>query len=824
MTSDSRSVFRHALPVVAGVVVLLVSVLLWKELNESEGDQIRRAVESAAEGVGGEIAARLEARLLALDRMGSRWEEGGAPTQREWTADAELYLRHGVANRGIAWADADSRLRWIVPPEPADTLVGGRLGGVERIRPSLEEARETGRPTITPALGFYPDRPSFLALAPIHGIEGFQGYIVGFSTTRDLLQEMLAQVEPQFGVAVHQGSSTLYRRGEEPTEARLEWIHQDTVDLFGTSWRVEVWPTPGFLAIARSDLPEVVLVVGILLALLLTLTLLLARRASEEADAAVAMAQKAERAREELSRKEQRFRTLVTATTQMVWWTDPDGRIDGPLHSWQEFTGQSEEEIQGLGWTDAVHPDDVDRVLEAWNAAVRDRSVYDIEYRVRRADGAYREFAVRGVPVTDEDGAILEWIGTCTDITERKEAERARAESEARLLQAQKMESIGQLAGGIAHDFNNLLTVVLGECEIALNAVGEDDPLESSLTHIRSAGQRASMLTRQLLTFSRRQPVDPVVFDLNEVVRDMESMLTRVIGEKIRLETRVGADPVPVRADRGQVEQVLVNLVVNARDAMPDGGTVRIETATARLDDHHPQVPVEVPPGEYVLLAVTDTGVGMTDDVMDHVFEPFFTTKEMGKGTGLGLATCYGIAQQAGGFMEAESEPGEGTTMKLYLPTAEEPPSSDGSSENGRMPRGAERVLLVEDDENVRRVSQRMLERLGYDVVTARDAEEALSMPEGRIESLDLLLTDVVLPGMGGRVLAETIRERHPGIEILFASGYSDDEILDREILKHGGRLVQKPFTVDQLARKVREALDSREASDPTSRKAPSSQ
>ena len=372
---------------------------------------------------------------------------------------------------------------------------------------------------------------------------------------------------------------------------------------------------------------------------------------------------------------------------------------------------------------------------------------------------------------------------------------------------AQRMEAVGRLAGGIAHDFNNLLTVILGETELALK--GPADEIPASLAEIHRAGERAAVLTRQLLAFSRRQLVEPTVFSVNEMTLDLEKMLTRLIGEHIELVSRPNADVVTVRADRGQIEQVMVNLVVNARDAMPNGGQITIETVTVRLDAAYTLTRTDVTPGEYVLISVSDTGHGMTAEVQSHLFEPFFTTKDRSRGTGLGLATSYGIVKQSGGHIAAYSEPGVGTTMRVYLPRVYEPQDVRPVREP-TLPRGSETILLVEDDPPVRATAARILAAQGYRILEAGDGASALAMLKVPGSRPDLVITDVVLPGMGGRELAEEIARLYPGIRILFVSGYTDDAILQHRLVERDVTLLQKPFTASSLAGKVREMLDRR--------------
>ncbi len=373
-----------------------------------------------------------------------------------------------------------------------------------------------------------------------------------------------------------------------------------------------------------------------------------------------------------------------------------------------------------------------------------------------------------------------------------------------RFAHTQRMEAVGRLAGGIAHDFNNLLTVILGGVELALMS---DEPVDrETLLDIRAAGDRAAGLTAQLLAFSRRQLTAPTVLDMNDVTRELDRMLVRLIGENVRLATRPSTIAATVRADRGQIEQVLVNLAVNARDAMPDGGTILIEVGQTTLSEDYARTRTDAAPGDYVVVAVSDTGTGMTEAVKSHLFEPFFTTKEPGKGTGLGLATCYGIVRQSGGHISVYSEPGVGTTVRVYLPYVGTT-APDADRVTPHLPRGEETILLVEDEAGVRQVAARILAGRGYRVVEAADAETALTLLAAT-PAIELVVTDVVLPGIGGRVLAERAAELRPGIRVLFMSGYTDDVVLQHRLISRDIAFVQKPFTPESLGRGVREVLD----------------
>ena len=429
----------------------------------------------------------------------------------------------------------------------------------------------------------------------------------------------------------------------------------------------------------------------------------------------------------------------------------------------------------------------------------------------------YGRVATTGKPETFETyvPALGTWFAVSTyspehghfaavfnNITERKRLE-------AQLRQAQKMESVGRLAGGVAHDFNNLLTVMLSNAGLAKDGMSPGDSAWADIVEIEDAAKRAAVLTRQLLAFARRQVAEPRALDLNAVTLAMDKMLRRLIGEDVELVTLLAEELGTVWADPGHIEQVLVNLAVNARDAMPGGGKLTIETSNVALDAEYAARHVTMTPGEYVLLAVSDTGHGMTPEVLEHAFEPFFTTKERGKGTGLGLSTCYGIVKQSGGWIWVYSEPGQGTTFKIYLPRIQAQAEAFTPTVPAPLRGGTETILMVEDDAKVREVALRSLRERGYSVLEAANGWEALRAAEDRSATIALLLTDIVMPHMGGRELVERLRALRPGIKVLYTSGYAEQAIVHQGTLDRGVAFLPKPFDSTSLARKVREVLDA---------------
>lgn len=503
------------------------------------------------------------------------------------------------------------------------------------------------------------------------------------------------------------------------------------------------------------------------------------------------------------------FEALIMATTQVVWSADENGEGLELATWWQDITGQALADTEGWNWLDAVHPEDREITKAAWTKALTDKTIFDVEYRVRNSAEVYQHFAVRGVPVFDRDNVFRQWIGTFTDITERKKGEEDLLATEEQLRQSQKLESIGKLAGGIAHDFNNLLTVINGYSDLALRDLNLDDPLRKKFDEIKKAGDRAAKLTQQLLAFSRKQVLQPKILILNSVFSEFEEILRRIIGEDVVLKSILENDLGKVKADPNQIEQVIMNLIVNARDAMPQGGQLTIETKNVFLDEKYVMQHSAVVPGEYVMLSVSDTGAGMDKETVNKIFEPFFTTKAPGKGTGLGLSTVYGIIKQSGGNVWVYSEVGKGTTIKVYLPrvVGDEQIYEKGDITTASI-FGTETILLAEDEDLVRTLTREVLENFGYKVHEVESGDAAMAFSEKYKKRIDLLITDVVMPGMSGKQLAERLLNSRPEIKVLYMSGYTENTIIHHGILDEDINFIQKPFGTDSLAKIVREILD----------------
>ena len=482
--------------------------------------------------------------------------------------------------------------------------------------------------------------------------------------------------------------------------------------------------------------------------------------------------------------------------------TDAAGTVVRVNAAYARLVGIPAADLVGRPFTVAYDPAQAAAMAEAFRDRFAARAIEPhAEKEVTLRDGrrAWLELSNSFLEVPGRSSLLLSIVRDAT----------ARRHLEDQYRQAQKMEAIGQLAGGVAHDFNNLLTVINGYSEMLLAALPAGDRHRGVVEEVYRAGERAAMLTRQLLTFSRQEVVAPRVLDVNGVVEGAAQLLRRLIGEDIRLDTALAADLDRVTADPGQVEQVIMNLAVNARDAMPRGGRLTVETANVDLDGGYAGQHAGVAPGRYVLLAVSDTGHGMSPEVQRRIFEPFFTTKGQGKGTGLGLATVFGIVEQSGGHLGVYSEVGRGATFKVYLPSAGRPASVAGPADaEPDLPTGAATVLVVEDDEQVRGLTRMALETLGYTVLEAGGGKQAVRVAVAHGGPIDLLVTDVVMPGMSGREVAETVRAARPGVRVLFVSGYTDDAVVRHGVLTAEMAFLQKPFTLAALGGKVREVLD----------------
>jgi two-component system cell cycle sensor histidine kinase/response regulator CckA len=509
--------------------------------------------------------------------------------------------------------------------------------------------------------------------------------------------------------------------------------------------------------------------------------------------------------RKQLIVRDELFRLITENAADMIAVVDADGRRLYNSPSYERILGYTSQDMESATSFDQIHPDDSEKVRKAFTEALRTGAGHSVEYRMRHKDGRWRTLESRASTIFDERGKAARLVTVNRDVTERRSLEE-------QFRQAQKMEAVGRLSGGVAHDFNNLLGVIIGYGEIVQERVDAANPLRGSIDEILKAAHRAASLTRQLLAFSRQQVLDPKVLDLNAVVKDMEKMLQRLIGEDIELKTELGPALGRIRADQGQIEQVILNLCVNARDAMPDGGKLTLSTSNFYMDeDFTRRYPYPVQVGEYVLFTAGDSGIGMDATTRARIFEPFFTTKEKGKGTGLGLSMVYGVVKQSGGYIEVSSEPGSGAAFKIWLPKVE---AAIADQEPVGIPatlQGTETILLVEDEPALRSLARHQLESCGYSVLEAGSGADALELAGKYEGTIHLLFTDVVMPAMNGRALADALLLQRPQLRVVFTSGYTGQTVGAHGVLDEGSFFLPKPFTREGVARKIREALDDRD-------------
>ncbi len=509
-----------------------------------------------------------------------------------------------------------------------------------------------------------------------------------------------------------------------------------------------------------------------------------------------------------IGEREELFRLISENAADMIAVVDGKGRRIYNSPAYQKILGYTAEELKATSPFDQIHPADRPKVIAAAAKAQRTHDGQSIEYRIQHKDGSWRVIESTASTALNERGEVEKLIIVNRDVTERQHLQ-------TRLLQAQKMEAVGRLSGGVAHDFNNLLGVIIGYAEILSEPLGERPALRGYVEQILKAGRQAATLTRQLLAFSRQQVLEPKVLHVSTIVLDTEKMLQRLIGEDIVIQTHLEQRVGRVCADEAQLQQAIINLAVNARDALPNGGCISIETGNHQMTELSvQQYAYPVRPGPYVRLSVKDNGVGMDAETQAKIFEPFFTTKEKGKGTGLGLAMVYGFVKQSGGYIDVASEGGVGTTFHIYLPLVQETVAAEAKPQvaPANSFEGSESILLVEDETSLRELARHFLQALGYKVLAAGNAASAMRISDSYNEPIDLLITDVVMPGLNGRLLADRLRERRPAMGVLFMSGYTGQTVGAHGVLAEGSFFIAKPFMKDNLARKVREVIGATRA------------
>lgn len=513
-----------------------------------------------------------------------------------------------------------------------------------------------------------------------------------------------------------------------------------------------------------------------------------------------------------LEENELRYRTLANSGQALIWTSGLDKKCDYFNKTWLDFTGKPLEDELGDGWVAGVHPDDLDHCIDTYVTSFDRREPFSMEYRLLHHSGDYRWLQDDGTPRFDSEGNFIGYIGHCLDISERKKTEEEHERLQQELNQAQKMESVGRLAGGVAHDFNNMLGIILGHAELAMDQINPASPVVADLLEIRKAAERSSDLTRQLLTFARKQIISPRILDLNEKVEGLLKMLRRIIGEDIKLSWKPAAELWKLRIDPSQIDQILANLCINARDAIKGVGEILVETDRTTIDEEFCHAYPDHIPGDFVVLIVSDNGSGMDKETLNKLFEPFFTTKELGKGTGLGLATIYGIVRQNKGFITVYTEADRGSTFKIYLPRYRDHQDATHTPELADDPQHTnlndETILVVEDEPAILNMTTTMLQRHGFSVLGVSSPQQAIALARQYSGTIDLMITDVIMPEMNGRDLAHQLTAFFPQLKILYMSGYTANVIAQHGVLDPGVKFLQKPFSMHTLLTKVRKSLE----------------
>ena len=766
-----------------------------------ESAQLAETAELAAHSIQSKITSSISTYVAPLEALAARWGADADPWQSEWQSEAQQLHERFPALESIQWVDASYTTQWGVPSQHLEPRM---------LRQEMDSARKAGKTVVVPSPGSNIAGKSLLALIPISHHGKFEGCVIATLATGHWLRLVIDPEVPKgYTALLSYADEQLYMWHASAVPGASRYLSETSVNFYGLPLVVSVWPTPDEWSGSRNMLFTLSLVIG----LLIYASGALAVVARRQARAVEGAKQKMAVQQQDLRQANERLETVIQAAPFGIVALDPDGTVRSWSSAAESMFGWTEQEVLGR-----IPPFVGTGQLEEFHAKIQQtlqgELIAGLERRRQRKDGNPIDVAVWTAPLRDATGSITSIILAVADISERKKLEE-------QLRHSQKMEAVGRLAGGVAHDFNNLLTIINGYGHMMLGALGPQDRLRSHAEQILKAGNQAAALTTQLLAFSRRQMIQPKPVDLNHLITNLEKMLRRVIGEDIVLYTLLGDDLDCVKADPNQMEQVLINLVANARDAMPQGGALTISTRNVKLDAPLHCEGNEILPGAYVEIAVSDTGEGMDAETRNHLFEPFFTTKERGKGTGLGLSSVYGSIRQNAGGIVVHSERGRGTEFLIYLPQLLEPlslpkiePAANGFH------RGCETILLVEDEAELRKMLRESFTSAGYRVLEAADGTDALRKWEREASSIDLLLTDVVMPLLNGRELAKRLTSVAPHIQVIYISGYADDVLAYHGTLEDGTILMQKPFSPAELMLKVREVLDARKVEAPTTSRA----
>jgi PAS domain S-box-containing protein len=786
----------NLLPLMIAVCGWCTTLLLCRVMLSRETVQVAQTAALITRNIQAKITSNISTQVAPLEALVARWGADPDPWQPEWQSEATQLHQRYPELESINLVDASSKVRWSVPSWQLQP---------EIVKAAVAAARDARETTVLPASD---TAKTLLVLIPMfrHGI--FDGCVVAPLTTEHWLHSVINPEIPRgYAASISHRDERIYARAVTDGLQGTPYLSEGRMDFYGMPWVVRVWPTPDTWTQSRQILFALSLLIGLLMYTSGALAVVSRRKARAVERAKIQMAAQQENLREANERQQ----AVIQASPFAIIALNIEGKVTSWNPAAERLFGWTEEEVAGHvpPFVDDQHAAEFQEKLEKTGQG---ELLSGIERQRRRKDGSLVDVAVWTAPLRDAGGLISASIMAIADISERKKLEE-------QLRHSQKMEAVGRLAGGVAHDFNNLLTVINGYGHMMLDSLRPGDRLHSHAEQIVKAGNQAAALTTQLLAFSRRQMIQPKPVDLNRLVTNLEKMLRRVIGEDIALYTLLSHDLASINADANQMEQVLINLVANARDAMPCGGALTIATKNILFGEGMNCEGNELPAGSYVELAVSDTGEGMDAEIRSHLFEPFFTTKERGKGTGLGLSSVYGSVRQNGGGIVVWSERGSGATFRIYLPQLREPAVTDKPEPATQaITSGTETILLVEDEVPLRHMLQETLSGAGYHVLEASDGTDAIRKWEKQAGSIDLLLTDVVMPLVNGRQLARRLTSVAPRMRVIYMSGYADDVIAYHGILDEETTLVQKPFSPNALLQKLREVLDAGKQQPPVDR------
>ncbi len=749
--------------------------------------QVAQTAALITRNIQSKITSNISTQVAPLEALVARWGADADPWQPEWESEArQLHQRYPELD-SINLVDATLTVRWGIPSAQLQPEVIG---------PAVAAARDARQTTVLPASD---TAKTLLVLIPMFRHGKFDGCVVAPLRTEHWLNSVVNSEIPRgYAASISHRDERIYARAVAAGLPGTAYLSEGRMDFYGMPWVVRVWPTPDTWTQSRQIVFALSLLIGLLMYTSGALAVVARRKTRAVERAKIQMAAQ----QENLRQSNERQQAVIQASPFAIIALDNAGKVTSWNPAAERLFGWTADEVvdQTPPFVDSHQRAEFQEKIEQTG---RGELLIGLERQRRRKDGSLIDVAVWTAPLRDAGGSVSAIIMAIADISERKKLEE-------QLRHSQKMEAVGRLAGGVAHDFNNLLTVINGYGHMMLDTLRPGDRLHTHAEQIVKAGNQAAALTTQLLAFSRRQMIQPKPVDLNHLITNLEKMLRRVIGEDVAFYTLLSPDLSSINADANQMEQVLINLVANARDAMPHGGALTIATKNVTLDEGLSCEGSEIPTGSYVEMAVSDTGEGMDAETRSHLFEPFFTTKERGKGTGLGLSSVYGSVRQNGGGIVVWSERGSGATFRIYLPQLRGPATSDKPEPTANaITNGTETILLVEDEVPLRQMLQETLSLAGYRVLEANDGTDAIRKWEKQAGSIDLLLTDVVMPLVNGRQLARRLTSVAPQMRVIYMSGYADDVIAYHGILDEATTLVQKPFSPSALLLKLREVLDA---------------